>query len=252
MHSIALVLLSFLTLIASAAVVPASGPATRADAEGRTRIVLAGDSTVTDDAGWGSGFADRFDSRVEVINLARGGRSSKSYADEGWWRKVIEARGDYVLIQFGHNDQPGKGPQRETDPATTFQENLARYVREARQAGAKPVLVTSMERRRFTSDGKIQPSLSAYADATRQVARRERVPRIDLHRLSIQLYERLGKDGCDALSPRQNGEVDRTHLNAEGSRVVGRIVAEELGKAVPDLAARLKNAPAQPSTSPTG
>src|SRR5690242_7313275 len=74
----------------------------------KIRIVLAGDSTVTDTAGWGAAFAKRCDSSIEVINLAIGGRSSKSYRAEGWWKQVLDAKPNYVLIQFGHNDQPGK------------------------------------------------------------------------------------------------------------------------------------------------
>src|ERR671912_141221 len=131
----------------------------------KVKIALAGDSTVTKQSGWGVGFARRCGPGVECVNIARGGRSSKSYRDEGGWKQVIDARPAHVLIQFGHNDQPGKGPERETDPKTTFRENLTRYVREARAAGAAPVLVTSMERRNFDANGKIVPSLTAYADA---------------------------------------------------------------------------------------
>src|SRR5215213_5819051 len=110
--------------------------------QSKVRIVFAGDSTVTDGSGWGLGFARSMNDSAEVINLSRGGRSSKSFRDEGWWRKVLDEKPDYVLIQFGHNDQPGKGPERETDPKTTFRENLVRNVDEARAIGAKPVLLT--------------------------------------------------------------------------------------------------------------
>src|SRR5206468_1588266 len=82
----------------------------------RVRIVLVGDSTVTDRGGWGSGFAKLLGPDAECVNLARSGRSSKSFIHEGHWKKALEQKPDYVLIQFGHNDMPGKGPQRETDP----------------------------------------------------------------------------------------------------------------------------------------
>jgi pectinesterase len=201
-------------------------------ASDKSRIVLAGDSTVTNESGWGTGFAERMGGSADVINLAKGGRSSKSYRDEGWWKQVLEAKPDYVLIQFGHNDQPGKGPERETDPKTTFRENLSRYVREARAAGAKPILITSLERRKFDAAGeKIIPSLSAYADATRKVAADENVPLIDLHASSIALYEKLKPAGCERISPRKDGAVDSTHLNAEGGKMIGALVADAFAAA---------------------
>jgi lysophospholipase L1-like esterase len=80
------------------------------------RILLVGDSTVTEDEGWGSGFRARLAPDAECVNHARGGRSSKSYREEGHWRAALSTGARYVLVQFGHNDQPGKGPERETDP----------------------------------------------------------------------------------------------------------------------------------------
>ena len=110
----------------------------------RVTIIIAGDSTTTPDAGWGMGFAKHTFHSVDVQQMGRGGRSSRSYIDEGWWEQVLELNGDYVLIQFGHNDQPGKGPARETDPAGTFRENLRRFVDEVRAYGGTPVLLTSL------------------------------------------------------------------------------------------------------------
>ena len=239
-----------LSVLALAAFVMAASPVHADEAPGnKLTIVLAGDSTVTDAAGWGRGFAGRLREGAACVNLAQGGRSSKSYRAEGWWDKCLAAKPDVVLIQFGHNDQPGKGPERETDPKTTFPENLARYVREAKAAGARPVLVTSMERRRFDAGGRIEPSLNDFAAATRRVDAEERVPLIDLQRLSIELYEKLGPAGCDALSPRKDGAVDTTHLNEEGGRTVGKIVAEELARRVPELAAHLDVPPGASSSS---
>src|SRR5262245_53118657 len=88
------------------------------------RIVLVGDSTVASQSGWGDAFSKLLAPGVECSNMALGGRSSKSYRDEGHWKKALEAKPTWVLIQFGHNDQPGKGPKRETDPKTTFRQNL--------------------------------------------------------------------------------------------------------------------------------
>src|SRR5262249_43814765 len=96
------------------------------------RVALAGDSTVTDQAGWGAAFAQLLGPQAECLNFAQGGRSSKNFLDEKIWQKALWSKPQYILIQFGHNDMPGKGPARETDPQTTYPENLARYVHEAR------------------------------------------------------------------------------------------------------------------------
>lgn len=227
--------MSSLLCIAALLAMTATDPATRP----AVRIALVGDSTVTGSAGWGTGFASCWGGGVEVLNFARGGRSSKSYRDEGHWDQHARPSGaDYVLIQFGHNDQPGKGPERETDPATTFRDNLRRYVAEARAAGMKPVLVTSLVRRKFDTDGRIRSDLAAYADATTVVAAETGTPLIDLHALSIDACNKLGLAGCEAISaaPKQPGTIDTTHLNARGSELFGRIVADELCRVVPQLA----------------
>lgn len=212
----------------------------------KVRIVLVGDSTVTAKQGWGTGFASRLSDDVDLVNVARGGRSSKSFRTEGWWDKVIAGAspGDYVLTQFGHNDEPGKGQDRETDAGTEFRANMKRYVEEARKAGMKPVLVTSLTRRQFGADGKIHSSLVPYVEAVKHVASEMNVPLIDLHARSIELCEKLGPDGCKAISPpKGESDIDRTHLNAKGAEMVGPIVTEELIKVVPELAAHLPPSP---------
>lgn len=227
----------FLFVVSSAAAcVPLCAVGSDAADEKKIRIVLAGDSTVTDKVGWGKGFAARLTPGAECINLSLGGRSSRSFIHEGQWKKCLAAKPDYVLIQFGHNDQPGKGPERETDPNTTYRQFMTQYVDDARAAGIKPVLVTSLSRRAWGPDGKIHSTLTPYVDVVKQIAAEKKVPLIDLHGRSIELYEKLGKEGCDALSPRTKDGIDNTHLNAKGSDVIGAIVAEELKKAVPDLA----------------
>lgn len=206
------------------------------------RIVLVGDSTVTDNAGWGTGFKAMLKPDVECINTAKGGRSSKSFRDEGWWDKAVAEKADYMLIQFGHNDQPGKGPERETDPKTTFPENLKRYVEEARAAGMKPILVTSLTRRKFGEDGKIKSDLSDYVEATKKAAAEAKVPLLDLNALSLEYCNKLGDEGCRKISPLdKEGKVDRTHLNKEGSIEIGKIVAQELAKIVPEVAPGIKS-----------
>lgn len=233
-----LTVLFCLTLVAKAEeAAPDKPPATR------IKIVLVGDSTMSDRQGWGPGLKEMLTPDAELINTATGGRSSKSYRDEGRWDKAIALKADYMLIQFGHNDQPGKGPERETDPNTTFRQNMKRYVEEARAAGTKPILVTSLARRSFTDDGKFKPDhLANYVEATRAVAAEMNVPLIDLYAKSIEVYESLGPEGVKSIAPppASDGKPDRTHLNAEGSRLFGRFVAEQLRIVVPELAPYIK------------
>ena len=179
------------------------------------------------------------------INAAVNGRSSKSFIDEGRWRDALALKGDYYLIQFGHNDEPGKGPERETDPHTTYAANMARYVDEARAIGAKPILVTSLTRRRFDAGGKIVPNLDPYVDVVKHIAAAKQVPLLDLHARSIELAEQLGDEAWAALSPRDaDGDVDRTHLNTRGSLRVAPLVIAELRAHVPELAGLFTAEPA--------
>ncbi|HET8774256.1 MAG TPA: pectinesterase family protein, partial [Thermoanaerobaculia bacterium] len=203
-----------------------------------TRIAPAGDSTVTEAQGWGQGFESQVAESAAVLNLARGGRSSKSYRTEGFWDDVLRHKPTHVLLQFGHNDQPGKGLDRETD-LPTFRANLARYVEDARAIGAKPILVTSLARRME------DPYLGQYAQATRDVAREQNAPLIDLHAKSTEILEALPVSVRHALGP------DKTHLNEQGSQLFGAVVAEELATAAPELAKHLRKRTAnrQPPTA---
>jgi pectinesterase len=235
--SLTAALLISLSLSFTAVVADDSAPAPAR----KVRIVLVGDSTVTDASGWGVGFARMLNDKAECKNTAAGGRSSKSFIDEGKWTNALALKGDYYVIQFGHNDEPGKGPERETDPATTFTANMTRYVEEARAIGAQPILVTSLTRRQWdkSGNGKINSSLVPYVEAVKKVAAYKNVPLIDLHTRSIDLCESLGREGCLAFSPMKvvdgTNAVDNTHLNEKGSLLFGRIVAEEVRGAVPEL-----------------
>lgn len=200
-------------------------------------IVLVGDSTVTDKDGWGAGFRRFISDDAKVTNTATGGRSTKSFIEEGRWAKAIALRGDYYLIQFGHNDEK-PAPELHTDPETTFAANLARFVDEVRAAGGQPILLTSLTRRVFDAKkpGKIRSTLIPYAEAAKKVATDKKVPLIDLHALSIAYCEKIGQEETDKLNPlTANGNQDRTHLGPPGSLVFGQIVAVMLGRAVPTL-----------------
>jgi lysophospholipase L1-like esterase len=204
--------------------------------EDRNRIVLVGDSTVTEESGWGLGFRELVNEKAELINLAKSGRSSRSYRAEGWWQKCLDAKPHFVVIQFGHNDQTGKGPERESDPQTAFRDHLRSYVDEALQHGIKPVLFSPLTRRRWTDEGKIVPTLSEYAEATMEVAREKVVSRLDLHALSLFQCEQFGPTAFRAFEPMDEKGADHTHLNREGSRAVAQLIVQELMVEVPELA----------------
>ncbi|MBP7933150.1 MAG: rhamnogalacturonan acetylesterase [Phycisphaerae bacterium] len=193
-------------------------------------VAIVGDSTVADYAdssdrrGWGQMLPPFFTENVRFTNFARSGRSSKSFIREGLWAKVLAAKPDYVLIQFGHNDCPGKG-ERSTDPAGDFQDYLRRYIDDSRSIGATPILTTPVTRRNFGSDGRIRTTLTPYSDAMKKVASQKHVDLVDLHAESIALLNRLGDAGSAHLncSPK-----DHTHWSPEGARVMAEIVARAL------------------------
>lgn len=211
-------------------------------ASAKLKIVLVGDSTVTDNAGWGLGFKQFLTDGAECINTSQGGRSSESFRREGRWTNALALKGDYYLIQFGHNNEPGK-PGRSTDMAT-FASNMVSYVEEARAIGAKPVLVTPLARRQWDKEhpGKIKSSLAPYAEEVRKIAAAKHVPLVDLQARSIELCESLGPEKCLEFSPPKivdgtnTGGFDGTHLNANGHVLFARLVVEELRKAAPELA----------------
>jgi polygalacturonase len=214
-------------------------------AEKKIRIVLVGDSTVNDAGGWGRSFKEFLTGNLECINTAANGRSSKSFIDEGRWKAALALKGDYYLIQFGHNDEPGKGPERETEPNTTYYQNMTRYVHDARAIGAKPVLVTSLTRRTFdqSGNGKIVSTLTPYVAAVRRLAAAEQVPLVDLNASSTAYCEEIGPARAAGFNPIVKGKSDATHLNAQGQLIFARQVVVALRQAVPELAPDLRSVP---------
>ncbi len=191
---------------------------------GPVKIVLVGDSTVNAEGGWGKGFCAIMTPNVTCINDALNGRSSKSFIDEGAWAKALAEKGDYYLIQFGHNDMKGKGPERETDPETTYAANIRRYIRDTRAIGAIPVVVTSLSRRNYR-DGKLVEDLNAYSAAAKRVGMEENVTVIDLNAMSTKLLEGMTQEQADQFdatghadqrAENQKTPIDRTHLNEKG------------------------------------
>jgi lysophospholipase L1-like esterase len=207
------------------------------------RLVLVGDSTMAPRSGYGNALCARFQ-QVACINLARGGRSSKSYRAEGLWDSVLallaeKGPGDtrqktLVLIQLGHNDQPGK-PERSTDLATEFGPNMAGYVKEAKAAGADVVLLTPLTRRTFKA-GELDNDLRPWAEAILKVGAEHGVPVLDLNAISGDAIRAMGQPAADTLAeapPR----FDRTHLGPKGAVLVSEMVMAGLLKLKPELAA---------------
>jgi len=237
-----------------------------AQAAAPVRVLLVGDSTMATETGYGDALCARFTPEAQCLNLARGGRSSKSFRAEGRWDEVQDllrhAQGfarTYVLIQFGHNDQPGK-PGRSTDLVTEFTPNMARYVREVQVLGGVPVLVTPLTRRSF-KDGVLQNDLRPWAEASLNMARQGGAAAIDLNAESFTAVQMMGEPEADtfamappvaAIAPgsapaavEPNGKpkrgFDRTHLGAKGASYFAAMVERELALAVPALATYFKN-----------
>ncbi|MCH8686203.1 rhamnogalacturonan acetylesterase [Pedomonas mirosovicensis] len=238
-----------------------------------SKIILVGDSTTAVHGGWGPSFCGyHVTSFAACLNLARGGRSTKNYRAEGSWDVALAEMktpgyvNTWVLIQFGHNDQPGK-PGRSTDLATEFPQNLRRYVAEVRATGAKPVLLTPLTRRIF-KDGTLQNDLAPWAEAVRKVAAELNVPLVDLNARSAAAVQAMGTDAANrfaqvppppggkgtektavpaappvaaqnnaAVEPMGRAKLsfDYTHLGREGADYFAKMVTMELATAVPEM-----------------
>ena len=207
-------------------------------------LYLAGDSTVTDQAvvpwaSWGQMLPRFFADDIAVANQAESGETLKSFVTELRLDKLLSTvePGDWVMIQFGHNDQKTQWPQTYAEAATTYRSWLRTYIAEVRRRGATPILVTSPERRNFDATGHIEPSLAEYAEAVRAVAREESVAVIDLNPMSVRFYEALGPE----VSPHAFADEgrDKTHHNEYGAYALARMVVEGLRSADPQLTAGL-------------
>ncbi len=216
-------------------------------------IFLAGDSTVTDQvyepyAGWGQMLPRFMGSQVAVSNHAESGLALRSFESQKRLAKILSMmkRGDYLFIQFGHNDQ--KDRREGAGPFTTYKQALEKFVRAVDDQGGIPVLVTPMERRRFDRDGKPEATLADYAKAVRQVGKEQKVSVIDLHAMSIKLYAALGPDAstkafvfypAGTVPGMPQALKDNTHHNNFGGYELARCVVEGIRENVPKLAKHL-------------
>ena len=220
-----------------------------ADATGRgrcqTKLFVTGESTAAlwpvstkPKAGWGQALAPFLDARrMQVDDEALSGASSKSFIEVGLLDKILGAirPGDYLLISFGHNDE--KTDDRHTDPYTTYQQYLSRYIDGARAHRARPVLATPVERRRFDANGHAVPSHGDYPAAMRALGTAKDVPVVDLTTLSMALWDQLGPEGTKnyflwqdpGVNPNfPDGVQDNTHFQAHGAIALARIVVRAM------------------------
>ncbi|MET9892966.1 rhamnogalacturonan acetylesterase [Streptomyces sp. NPDC006465] len=219
--------------LAVAATAPASARPSR-----RPRTVhIAGDSTAAQkyadaapETGWGMALPFFLGQDIAVANHAVNGRSSKSFIDEGRLGAILEVirPGDLLLVQFGHNDEKTADPTRYTEPWTTYQDCLRQYLDGARAKGARPVLATPVERRKFDADGNAVPTHGDYPVSMRALAADEHVALLDIQALSITLWQRLGVEETKKYFNWTTTEQDNTHFNPPGAIAVARLVAAGL------------------------
>lgn len=240
--------------------------------ERKTTIYLIGDSTMADkrtdngnlERGWGQMLPHFLTEDIIVSNHAMNGRSSLSFINEGRWEKVLSElqQGDYVFIQFGHNDEKQDSTLHSV-PGGSFDENLRRFVRETRDKGAFPVLLNSVVRRNYPPPGQkkheytyetegnvLVDTHGEYAESPRRIAKELNVPFVDMTHITHELVEKLGPEDSKKLfmwiepgiyESHPKGKVDNTHLNIYGAKVIARIAIEAVAGIVPQLASFVRN-----------
>jgi lysophospholipase L1-like esterase len=222
----------------------------------KIKIFLAGDSTMSikevkayPETGWGMPFVSFWDSTVIIINRAKNGRSTKTFINEGLWKSISDEvmEGDYVFIQFGHNDESKEKTERYTTPEE-YKNNLSVFIRETRAKKANPVLLTPASRRRFDKEGKVLQTHETYSALVRNVAGEQDVPLIDLDEKSRSLYQEFGMENSKLLflqlKPGEHpnypdGKIDNTHFNELGARLMAELVLQSIRVVVPELVERI-------------
>jgi lysophospholipase L1-like esterase len=220
----------------------------------KVTVWMIGDSTMSvketkayPETGWGMPFTYFFDSTVKIDNRAKNGRSTKTFISENLWSPVEAALqpGDYVIIQFGHNDEVKEKKSYATPEE--FKANLTRFIRETRAKSANPVLLTPVARRKF-ENGKVVGTHDAYSELVREEATAEKVAFIDLDKKSQELLQGYGEENSkllfNQLQPGEHpnypeGKMDNTHFNELGARVMAQLVLAEMKKMNLPLAERI-------------
>ncbi|MEQ1604097.1 MAG: rhamnogalacturonan acetylesterase [Pyrinomonadaceae bacterium] len=227
-------------------------------ASAQLTVFLAGDSTLAiktpdrrPETGWGEMLQQFFDpAKVKIENRAQNGRSTRTFIEQGHWQKIVDAlkKGDYVFVQFGHNDSARDRPDRYTPP-DDFKKNLIRFIADVKAKKANTVLMTPVMRRRFDKDGKFVDVHGEYPDIFRTVAKEQKIPLIDMHRKSEALIVKYGVEGSKALflqlKPGEhpnfpNGVDDNTHFRPAGAEEMAKLAVEGIRENKLKLAKMLK------------
>ncbi|HEY5825070.1 MAG TPA: rhamnogalacturonan acetylesterase [Cyclobacteriaceae bacterium] len=226
--------------------------------DGKIRVYLIGDSTIADkqpnkfpETGWGTPFKIFFDSTVVVDNRAKNGRSTRTFISENLWQPVADAlqEGDYVFMQFGHNDESKEKTDRYTSPEE-YKKNLIKFITETRSKKANPVVLSPVTRRRFDKNGKIEETHVEYSKLAGEVAKQQNVPFIDLDEKSRELLQRFGAEQSKLLflqlAPGEHpnypeGKEDNTHFSELGARKIAQLVLVEIVALRLDLSERIVN-----------
>jgi lysophospholipase L1-like esterase len=213
----------------------------------KQRILMIGDSTMSvkdekafPENGWGMALEKLLNENVELKNYARNGRSSKSFINEGLWDKVKQdmKEGDYIIIQFGHNDEKINDSSRYTTPQTTYKENLRKFISETKQKGGVPVLCTPVVRRKF-KHGKLIDTHGDYPNAVRELAKEMNVLLVDMNVLTEQTLSDLGEEkskklfmilGKGEYPNFPDGKEDNTHLQQNGASVFASLFVDDVKK----------------------
>jgi len=233
------------------------------------KIYLIGDSTVSNYPvrqlpinGWGMPFANYFDNTVTIVNRAVGGRSTRTFLEENRWKPVADslAEGDYVFIQFGHNDE-AKEPQfaARYTPVPDYKTNLIKFITEARAKNAIPILVTPVSRRSFDKQGNAKETHVEYTKAVFEVGEKYKVPVIDLDKKSREMYQQLGEANSKLLFMELDslehpnypvGRHDNTHFNEFGARRIAELVLNDIKAKNLELADRIVKGSNKPTVNP--
>ena len=213
-------------------------------------IHLMGDSTMAEkdlpkagaERGWGMMFPNFLDDGVKVVNYAQNGRSTKSFIDLGLWDKVYAAvePGDYVFIQFGHNDAKEDDPARYAPAYGAYQDNLRMFVDKVREKGGTPVLLTPVARRWFKKDGLDRNCHTDYPAAMKAVAEEKDATLLDITTPTLDWLESIGDEASKAYFMISTGKDDNTHTVASGARKVTEIVCDKIREQIPEIAAHLR------------
>jgi lysophospholipase L1-like esterase len=224
----------------------------------KIKVYLIGDSTMCEYeinraplTGWGMPFKYFFDSTVQIDNRARGGRSTRTFISENRWQPIADSlhEGDYVLMQFGHNDEAKEERYKDRyTPVADYQINLIKFITETRAKNANPVLITPVTRMRFDKEGKVVETHTEYSAAVWEVGKQTNTPVIDLDKKSRDLLQQFGPITSKLLFMQLDslqhpnypaGQKDNTHFTEFGARRMAELVLAEIRNLKLELADRI-------------